>query len=98
MDKEDIYHSFELKDLHCYGCAHSAAGQKYPGMPSGERPCHFCIRNEKVQKEEDPSGIDRWYDNSEPISIPMDCYHSVDMLNQFEKWDSDRKKDGIEMI
>jgi hypothetical protein len=32
-------------ELPCSGCAHSAAGVEYPGHPSGERPCAFCIRN-----------------------------------------------------
>ena len=36
---------FKIEDLHCYGCAHSAAGEPYPSKPSGERPCCFCVRN-----------------------------------------------------
>jgi hypothetical protein len=31
--------------LPCHGCAHSAARQPFPGFPSGERPCCFCVRN-----------------------------------------------------
>lgn len=34
----------------CTGCGHSAAHAPFPGHPSGERPCMFCIRN--------PTGID----------------------------------------
>lgn len=29
----------------CYGCAHSASTVPFPGRPSGERPCCFCVRN-----------------------------------------------------
>lgn len=29
----------------CTGCAHSASGAPFPGHPSGERPCCFCVRN-----------------------------------------------------
>src|ERR1041385_1820161 len=36
--------------LICSGWAHSASGAPFPGHPSGERPCSFCIRN--VQREE----------------------------------------------
>jgi len=36
--------------LVCHGCAHSASGAPYPGRPSGERPCCFCIRN--VRREQ----------------------------------------------
>lgn len=86
---EDTYQMFNLKDLHCYGCAHSAGIHEYPGRPSGERPCHFCVRNKEVQKEEDTT-VNCWYDGSEPVSIPMDCYHSIDMKNQFEKLESDK--------
>lgn len=39
--------------LVCYGCGHSAAMVPYPGRPSGERPCLFCIRNpEQFMREE----------------------------------------------
>lgn len=31
--------------LVCYGCAHSSSNTPFPGEPSGERPCTFCIRN-----------------------------------------------------
>lgn len=56
--------------LPCYGCANSAAyiefadgtvsdGTEFPGMPSGERPCCFCVRNPKREewlKEEQQAG------------------------------------------
>ena len=46
--------------LVCSGCSHSAAGAPFPGMPSGERPCCFCIRNvelAKWKKEADASAF-----------------------------------------
>jgi len=78
--------------LICYGCSHSAAyctytdgklveGTDFPGIPSGERPCCFCMRNSHKSLQ-----VDKWYDQSEPLKVPMDCYHSLDMLQQFEKW------------
>ena len=36
---------FDADQLHCYGCAHSNSSAKFPGQPSGERPCCSCIRN-----------------------------------------------------
>lgn len=36
--------------LVCHGCAHSAGGRPYPGFPSGERPCCFCIRNVQLNE------------------------------------------------
>jgi hypothetical protein len=73
---------FDLSCLHCYGCAHSAASEAYPGKPSGERPCCFCIRN----PDQDASKVKTWYDGSKPIRIPMDAYHSVDMKAQIRSW------------
>ena len=75
---------FNLDDLHCYGCAHSASGRGYPGRPSGERPCCFCIRN---KNREEPPIVSAWYDGSKPFSVPMDCYHSLDMKKQLEIWE-----------
>lgn len=46
----------------CDGCAHSAAGAPFPGFPSGERPCCFCVRNpngicpERLHPEPDYEG------------------------------------------
>lgn len=31
--------------LVCSGCAHAAPGVPFPGVPSSERPCWFCVRN-----------------------------------------------------
>lgn len=79
-------------DLFCYGCAHSAASYPFPSFPSGERPCGFCIRNPEVTEEQpvDPGYGEgykpTWYDGSEPVRVPMDCYHTVDMKQQMQRW------------
>lgn len=73
--------------LFCYACAHSVASMDFPSAPSGERPCCFCIRNPKRGYE-----VKVWYDGTEPIRIPMDCYHSLDMLEQIERWMKGKKK------
>jgi len=86
--------------LVCSGCAHSAAFAKFPGCPSGERPCCFCTRNpdrealkadaysarpEMEGKRFDPwSG--KWYDGSQAKKCPQDNYHSVDMKFQAHDW------------
>lgn len=36
---------FDVAQLFCYGCAHGASTEGFPGKPSGERPCFSCIRN-----------------------------------------------------
>lgn len=38
-------------NLFCYGCAHSAASADFPGHPSGERPCGFCVRNPEHEEQ-----------------------------------------------
>jgi hypothetical protein len=102
--------------LICYGCSHSAAYTKYygsdkavegtdfPGMPSGERTCFFCIRNvnrEEWQKEYEKNNNGRklefWYDGSKPIGVPMDCYHSVDMLKQIAVWEEKHQPSDIKI-
>jgi hypothetical protein len=75
-------------NLTCYGCAHCLAFEKYPSKPSGERPCHFCVRN----KDRDLRAKS-WYDGTRPVKLPMDCYHSVDMAEQIEEWEMDLKKE-----
>jgi len=77
---------FNINKLFCYGCCHSAATEKFPGKPSGERPCCFCIRNKKRGLE-----VTCWYNSSPAIKIPMDCYHSLDMLEQIRFWTEKRK-------
>lgn len=79
------------KQLVCYGCCHSAAMVKFPGKPSGERPCAFCIRNPKLPKKVKNYTISCWYDGSKAVKLPMDCYHSLDMLKQIELWNKKRK-------
>lgn len=92
--------------LICYGCSHSAAyclhnngelveGTDFPGRPSGERPCFFCIRNiTREEWQEDftkmqGERLEVWYDGSFPVKVPMDCYHSVDMIEQINLWCDD---------
>lgn len=73
--------------LFCSGCAHSAAGEPFPGRPSGERPCCFCVRNPTWrQQQASPHAVTKWYDQSDPIRIPMDCYHSLDFTEQVQVW------------
>jgi len=92
----ETYQSLEVKDLHCYGCAHMASSVPFPGEPSGERPCHFCIRNPATQAG-DQRAVEVWYDGSEPVSVPMDCYHTIDMKEQFER-DEGNGDDGINWV
>jgi hypothetical protein len=68
--------------LVCFGCAHSAADVPYPSGPSGERPCHFCKRNPDWEKMQ----LRVWYDGSEPLKVPMDCYCGRDMDIQVKEW------------
>lgn len=71
----------------CSGCAHSASGIPYPGHPSGERPCCFCVRNPElartsdVCRDSDGNGV--WYDGKTPAyKTPMDNYIATDRLQQ----------------
>ena len=79
----------DISKLVCYGCCHLVGNGEYPGAPSGERPCMFCIRNptwEEAQKKfEERTGhrLVVWYDGTPAVKVPMDCYHSLDMLDQF---------------
>lgn len=95
----------ETKTLFCHGCAHSAgAGVPFPGRPSGERPCFFCLRNPDREKWiEEAKADDRelgarhpangaWYDGSGAVKNPMDCYHSVDILRQMAQWEREPKR------
>lgn len=59
---------------------------KFPSRPSGERPCAFCIRNPELPDDAKNFAVTCWYDGSEAIKLPMDCYHSLDMLDQIEMW------------
>lgn len=82
--------------LVCTGCAHSAAVADFPGRPSGERPCCFCIRNTTLtaMSEEEKKNLPAvWYDGSKPVSVPMDCYHSLDMKKQQIEWFDDSSQE-----
>ncbi len=78
------YNNLDESRLCCYGCSHSAAGEPWPSGPSGERPCGFCIRN-PLQHLSDPEQH-KWYDGSEPVSVPMDCYCTIDYGKQVHVW------------
>jgi hypothetical protein len=67
-------------------------GTDFPGMPSGERPCFFCIRNPEREEWLKKNNLDVWYDGSKPIKVPMDCYHSTDMLLQVDTWIAEKQK------
>lgn len=89
--------NFDLSRLFCYGCAHSAASQPFPGRPSGERPCMFCIRNpgrERAQQEfeaRDGRRLLEWYDGSPIAFYPMDAYMTLDMNEQVDRWERKAK-------
>jgi hypothetical protein len=83
--------------LACYGCANSADGEPYPGKPSGERPCFFCVRNTERELWIARAGIHGklaplhpsngvWYDSSFAVKVPMDCYRPLDMMDQMRAW------------
>jgi hypothetical protein len=86
-------------NLFCYGCAHAAASFPFPGKPSGERPCCFCVRNKNLEKDKENYKLkvgdipDKhpfngfWYDGSPAIHNPMDCYQTIDMMDQASVWD-----------
>jgi len=75
------------KKLSCHGCSHEAADPCRKGLhiPGGERPCCFCLRNDKRKYE-----VKEWYDGSKPVKIPMDCYLPLDMLMQMIYWEKER--------
>ncbi len=78
------YNDCDTERLTCYGCAHSAAGEPFPGEPSGEPPCLFCIRNPLQHLSDAEDQV--WFDGSEPIRIPMDCYSTIDYRQQVQVW------------
>lgn len=89
-------------DRACSGCAHSAASEPYPGRPSGERPCGFCVRNPELDAT---TGLaawfgDRgplWYDGeTPPFRTPMDCYIATDRAQQQRIFDvlNEHKRTG----
>lgn len=73
--------------LVCYGCAHSVGGgEPYPGRPSGERPCMFCVRNPNQARDladvqaHAPGFVSPRYDNKPVSTIPADQYIATDRL------------------
>jgi hypothetical protein len=88
------YNGLDESRLCCYGCSYSVVGEPWPGVPSYERPCGFCIRN-PLQHLSNPDDH-TWYDNSEPISVPMDCYETMDMRLQVVEWVKIAKKEDTE--
>lgn len=84
---------FDIKKLFCYGCSHCASDGKFPGGPSGERPCFFCVRNpdrEKWQKDfkkRHGHELKQWYDGSPICFYPMDAYTPIDMQEQMDRWE-----------
>ena len=74
-----------LDDPHlvCHGCGHSVGNANFPGAPSGELACGFCVRNPGVRVSED--GVEegylyppRWADGSIPKRWPTDNYIPLD--------------------
>ncbi len=76
-EKGDEVNKGRESQLTCYGCAYSEPS----GKPSKKNPCHFCIRNPNRDYV-----VTKWYDGTEPIKIPMDCYISTDMHEQVHVW------------
>lgn len=75
-----------VQPLACHGCAHSAANAPYPGSPSGERPCMFCVRNPNQARDlarvrhYAPNFVSPRYDNQPVSQIPADQYIATDRL------------------
>jgi hypothetical protein len=105
-EAEEHHQTENENPLFCFGCCHSSAAHPFPGQPSGERPCCFCTRNPqreewlKKAKEEHPDWFEdgkanpytgHWYDGSDAMKWPMDCYHSLDMFEQINKWINSKK-------
>lgn len=89
----------DTTNLFCFGCAHSAATEDFPGKPSGERPCFFCVRNseretwQKDHLKRFGSELKEWYDNSAICFYPMDAYQTLDMKEQIDRWEAKAKGD-----
>lgn len=84
----DLLQVLDGSPLVCFGCAHSIGNASYPGAPSGERPCYFCVRNpDQAQQLADvqrhsPKFISPRYDNVPVKTIPADQYISTDRLTR----------------
>lgn len=87
---------FDIDRLECYGCARSPATAPWPGSPSGEKACLFCIRNPlHVQCLTDDH---RWGDGSKPVGVPMDCYQTLDMESQMQVWLDEAENAGRDAV
>lgn len=64
--------------LPCDGCAHSASGAPFPGHPSGERPCSFCVRN--------PNGPnpDILFPSGDIVDAPLEVSSYVNRVRQYK--------------
>lgn len=90
---------FADPELPCHGCAHSASGAPFPGHPSGERPCGFCVRNPELGDGEVAEWFGergpRWYGGElEPFKTPMDCYIATDRLQEERRFIEAAKQDA----
>jgi len=92
-------HAEDIPHLFCFGCSHCDGVAKFPGRPSGERPCFFCVRNperEKWQsdfKHSHGKMLLEWYDGTPICFYPMDAYQPIDMIEQQERWEKKAKGD-----
>lgn len=91
------HNHFVIEDLHCYGCVHSDVQEIFPSGPSGERPCTFCIRNPWRNLRPDDWEA-TWFDGSEPVSDPMDCYQTIEMREQWTRWLHEAEHAGSEAL
>jgi hypothetical protein len=85
-----------MAKLTCHGCCHETAEKcriMNIHLPSGERPCCFCIRNPDRNFK-----VKVWYDGSLPVKIPMDCYLPLDMQNQIMQWDEERRQKTLDEV
>lgn len=66
------------RPLFCCGCAHSASrlvlaatdGDVFPGHPSGERPCCFCVRNpDREDWQRNAEEIKKHYKKNRPPDL-----------------------------
>lgn len=84
---DGVYVDGDGSKLVCHGCAHSVGGDEpYPGRPSGERPCLFCIRNPNQARDlararhYAPTFCSPRYDNKPVKNVPADQYIATDRL------------------
>ena len=79
----------------CKGCVYASVLASAPkDLPVS--PCNFCVRNPLHPLYEDDDH--RWPDGSEPLRVPMDAYHSVDMRHQMDQWVRDAESTGEVLV